>query len=74
MSRATKLQSGSTTSPFADLHGHWAEPAVSQLVAQGFIIPSDYPNGFKPNVELTRYEEMKWIANGLMKSDKGAYT
>lgn len=55
--------------PFSDLEGHWSEPAVSQLVGQGFIITSDYADGFKPNVELTRYEMMKWIANGLMKSD-----
>ncbi|UOK62580.1 S-layer homology domain-containing protein [Paenibacillus sp. OVF10] len=54
--------------PFADLKGHWSESAVSQLVGQGFINAGDYAKGFNPNAELTRYEMMKWIANGLIKS------
>ncbi|WP_229106861.1 S-layer homology domain-containing protein [Paenibacillus sp. 1001270B_150601_E10] len=68
LSRATKLDQNEGKSVFPDLKGHWSETAVSQLVAQGLIQPSDYPNGFKPNQELTRYEMMKWIANGLVKS------
>lgn len=54
--------------PFSDLKGHWSEAAVSQLVGQGFINAGDYAKGFNPNAELTRYEMMKWIANGLIKS------
>lgn len=69
LSRATKLSAAPGTNPFSDMKGHWAESAVTQLVAQGFINPADYPNGFNPNTQLTRYEEMKWIANGLMKSN-----
>ncbi|ALS25071.1 S-layer homology domain-containing protein [Paenibacillus naphthalenovorans] len=69
LSRATKLPTATGSDPFNDMKGHWAESAVTQLVAQGFINPSDYPNGFNPNTQLTRYEMMKWIANGLMKSN-----
>ncbi|MDR0270860.1 S-layer homology domain-containing protein [Paenibacillus sp.] len=69
LSRATKLTTTTGTNLFPDMQGNWAEPAISQLVAQGFINPSDYPKGFNPNAEMTRYEMMKWIANGLIKSD-----
>ncbi|WP_248924715.1 S-layer homology domain-containing protein [Paenibacillus hamazuiensis] len=69
LSRATKLSVANGSNPFSDAKGHWAESAITQVVAQGFINPSDYPNGFNPNAELTRYEMMNWIANGLMKSN-----
>ncbi|WP_339850591.1 S-layer homology domain-containing protein [Paenibacillus sp. FSL W7-1088] len=68
LSRATSLEKVQGENPFADLKGHWSESAVAQLVGQGFINANDYPKGFNPNAELTRYEMMKWIANGLIKS------
>ncbi|WKL03466.1 S-layer homology domain-containing protein [Paenibacillus amylolyticus] len=64
----TGLEKVEGQNPFADLKGHWSEAAVSQLVGQGFINAGDYAKGFNPNAELTRYEMMKWIANGLIKS------
>lgn len=70
LSRATKLTASAGENPFTDMKGHWAEAAVTQLTAQGFIKPGDYPNGFKPNSQLTRYEMMKWIANGLIASNE----
>ncbi|WP_248928699.1 S-layer homology domain-containing protein [Paenibacillus hamazuiensis] len=69
LSRSTKLPSATGSDPFSDMKGHWAESAVIQLVAQGFINPGDYPSGFNPNTQLTRYEMIKWISNGLMKSN-----
>jgi hypothetical protein len=71
LARATRIENvqGQEQISFTDLRGHWSEPAVRQLVAQGFIDTGDYAGGFKPNTELTRYEMMKWIANGLSKSD-----
>ncbi|QKS59912.1 S-layer homology domain-containing protein [Paenibacillus barcinonensis] len=71
LARATRMESvdEQKQTTFSDLQGHWAEPAVRQLAAQGFIDAKDYVNGFKPSTELTRYEMMKWIANGLMKSE-----
>ncbi|MCW3791742.1 S-layer homology domain-containing protein [Paenibacillus sp. LS1] len=71
LARATGLEKVEGQNPFADLKGHWSEAAVSQLVGQGFINAGDYAKGFNPNAELTRYEMMKWIANGLMKSGSG---
>ncbi|QOS77778.1 S-layer homology domain-containing protein [Paenibacillus sp. JNUCC31] len=68
LSRATSLEKVQSENPFADLKGHWSESAVTQLIGQGFINVGDYPKGFNPNAELTRYEMMKWIANGLIKS------
>ncbi|MDK8189043.1 S-layer homology domain-containing protein [Paenibacillus sp. UMB7766-LJ446] len=68
LSRATSWEKVQGENPFADLKGHWSESAVTQLVGQGFIDAGDYPKGFNPNAELTRYEMMKWIANGLIKS------
>lgn len=68
LARATGLEKVEGQNPFADLKGHWSEAAVSQLVGQGFINAGDYAKGFNPNAELTRYEMMKWIANGLIKS------
>nr|WP_154983439.1 S-layer homology domain-containing protein [Paenibacillus xylanexedens] len=71
LARATRIENaqGQEQSSFSDLQGHWSETAVRQLVGQGFIDAGDYAGGFKPNTELTRYEMMKWIANGLIKSD-----
>lgn len=70
LSRSTNLQKVEGSNPFPDMKGNWGESAVTQLVAQGFINPSDYPNGFSPHTKLTRYEEMKWLGNGLMKSNE----
>ncbi|MEI2283915.1 S-layer homology domain-containing protein [Paenibacillus polysaccharolyticus] len=71
LARSTRIENaqGQEQSSFSDLQGHWSETAVRQLVEQGFIDAGDYAGGFKPNTELTRYEMMKWIANGLIKSD-----
>ncbi|MBR2564114.1 MAG: S-layer homology domain-containing protein [Paenibacillus sp.] len=71
LARATGLEKAQGQAPnvFSDLTGHWSESAVHQLVAQGFIDVNDYVNGFKPTTELTRYEMMKWIASGLVKSE-----
>lgn len=69
LTRATKLGSETGDSSFKDMKGHWAESAVTRLSALGFINNSDYPNGFKPNTELTRLEMMKWMSNGLVQSN-----
>ncbi|MDT0125704.1 S-layer homology domain-containing protein [Paenibacillus sp. RRE4] len=73
LARATRIEKAQGQEEgevsFPDLQGHWSETAVRQLVGQGFIDAGDYASGFKPNTELTRYEMMKWIANGLRKSD-----
>ncbi|MDO7905502.1 S-layer homology domain-containing protein [Paenibacillus sp. JX-17] len=68
LSRTTRLKADERKQPFANMKGHWAEPALTQLLYQGLIQPEDYSKGFNPNTELTRYEMMKWMANGLMRS------
>lgn len=35
----------------------------------GFIDPIDYPNGFKPNTAVTRFEIAKWMTSGLSATD-----
>ncbi|MEW4426056.1 S-layer homology domain-containing protein [Paenibacillus pabuli] len=55
---------------FKDLNGHWSETEVNRAVSLGFIIPSDYPNGFKPGTALTREEMAKWLCSGLAAKDE----
>ncbi|GAA0135757.1 hypothetical protein YSY43_25970 [Paenibacillus sp. YSY-4.3] len=50
---------------FSDVAGHWSEAEVKRAVALGFVQPSDYPDGFKPNTPITRFEIAKWMASGL---------
>lgn len=60
-----------STASFADLAGHWSEAEVKRAISFGFIQPSDYPNGFKPNTPITRFEIAKWMASGLAEADSG---
>ncbi|WMT42555.1 S-layer homology domain-containing protein [Paenibacillus sp. D2_2] len=55
---------------FADLSGHWSEAEVNRAVSLGFIDPKDYPNGFKPNTPVTRFEIAKWMTSGLAAVDE----
>lgn len=43
---------------------------VNTVVALGFINPDNYPNGFKGNTPVTRYEIATWLSNGLAKADQ----
>ncbi|WP_422658213.1 S-layer homology domain-containing protein [Paenibacillus sp. EC2-1] len=58
------------TDVFTDLKNHWSKKEVDRAVSLGFINPSDYPNGFKPNTPLTREEMAKWLSSGLAAADK----
>lgn len=58
------------TDVFTDLKNHWSKKEVDRAVSLGFINPSDYPNGFKPNTLLTREEMAKWLSSGLAAADK----
>ncbi|MFD3258633.1 S-layer homology domain-containing protein [Paenibacillus lentus] len=60
-----------STASFTDLAGHWSEAEVKRAISFGFIQPSDYPNGFKPNTPITRFEIAKWMASGLAVADSG---
>nr|WP_255702408.1 Rib/alpha-like domain-containing protein [Peptoniphilus sp. KCTC 25270] len=58
--------------PFADVQGHWAEPAIDQAYGNNRI--DGYPDGtFKPNDNITRAEAAK-VLNSLferMVRDRG---
>ncbi|WCF09036.1 S-layer homology domain-containing protein [Paenibacillus thiaminolyticus] len=55
---------------FNDLNNHWSKKQVERAVAFGFIDPKNYPNGFKPNMALTREEMAIWLSSGLAVLDE----
>ncbi|KFN07816.1 S-layer homology domain-containing protein [Paenibacillus macerans] len=68
LARAAKGDAAETASSgheFSDLTGHWSEAEVERAVSLGYIQPGDYPNGFKPNTPITRFEMSKWMTSGL---------
>ncbi|UNK17674.1 S-layer homology domain-containing protein [Paenibacillus sp. N3/727] len=71
MARVSKeIPATEKTDVFNDLKNHWSKKEVDRAVSLGFINPSDYPNGFKPNTALTREEMAKWLSSGLAAVDK----
>ncbi|MED4552592.1 S-layer homology domain-containing protein [Lysinibacillus capsici] len=45
---------------------HWANDAIQEGLAVGFIQTSDFSNNrFEPNKPMTRGEMSRWLANGL---------
>ncbi|MCG7409151.1 S-layer homology domain-containing protein [Paenibacillus sp. ACRRX] len=69
LSRVTKLENKNSHVMFPDIKGHWSQESVMKLAELGFIQASDYPNNFGADRSLTRYEMMKWLSNGLVKSE-----
>ncbi|MGE7749577.1 S-layer homology domain-containing protein [Lysinibacillus fusiformis] len=56
-----------TPSKFSDVEAsHWANDAIQEGLAVGFIKASDFSNNkFEPNKAMTRGEMSRWLANGL---------
>lgn len=56
-----------TPSKFSDVGAsHWANDAIQEGLAVGFIKASDFSNNrFEPNKAMTRGEMTRWLANGL---------
>ncbi|MFG3435112.1 S-layer homology domain-containing protein [Lysinibacillus fusiformis] len=56
-----------TPSKFSDVGvSHWANDAIQEGLAVGFIKASDFSNNkFEPNKAMTRGEMSRWLANGL---------
>ncbi|MFF2797094.1 S-layer homology domain-containing protein [Lysinibacillus xylanilyticus] len=56
-----------TTSSFNDVSNtHWANDAIQEGLALGFIKVEDFSNNkFDPNKPMTRGEMSRWLANGL---------
>ncbi|MBO2943830.1 S-layer homology domain-containing protein [Paenibacillus sp. F411] len=59
------------SSTFADIAGHWGRSGIEQSIGMGFLTPSDYSGGFKPDEALTRREMAKWMASGLAARNEG---
>lgn len=55
------------TANFKDVPStHWANDAIQEGLAVGFIQSSDFSNNkFEPNKPMTRGEMSRWLANGL---------
>ncbi|MCY9549806.1 S-layer homology domain-containing protein [Lysinibacillus xylanilyticus] len=56
-----------TTASFSDVSNtHWANDAIQEGLALGFIKVEDFSNNkFDPNKPMTRGEMSRWLANGL---------
>lgn len=56
-----------TPAKFTDIGAsHWANDAIQEGLAVGFINNSDFTNNkFEPNKAMTRGEMSRWLANGL---------
>ncbi len=56
-----------TPSKFSDVGAsHWANDAIQEGLAVGFIKTSDFSNNkFEPNKAMTRGEMSRWLTNGL---------
>ncbi|WP_081739864.1 S-layer homology domain-containing protein [Paenibacillus sp. JCM 10914] len=65
MTRVSNNSLAEGTGVFNDLAGHWAQSAVQEAMAMGFLSTSDYPNGFQASKPLTRKEMAKWMSSGL---------
>lgn len=59
------MKASSNDLAFPAMKGHWAASSVNGLKAKGVIVPSEYPNGYNPNRNITRLEMSKMISRGL---------
>lgn len=70
VTRASKLVDLGGQEDFDDVTAnHWAIQAINNAIGTGFINPADFGKSFEPNKALTRAEMVKWLVNGLVKSD-----
>ncbi|SDP28572.1 fibronectin type 3 domain-containing protein [Paenibacillus sp. yr247] len=64
-----KLPRTSNAVPFKDVEqGRWSAPYIAVGVINGILLPSDFPDGFKPSQPITRYEMAIWIVRALQLS------
>ncbi len=55
----------SDTDAFPDLKGNWARKMINGLAEAGVIDKSDYPEGFRPDSNVTRAEAVKMLVRKL---------
>ncbi|MBO2943829.1 S-layer homology domain-containing protein [Paenibacillus sp. F411] len=71
LSRISSNAVENNSSTFADIAGHWGRSGIEHSIGMGFLTPSDYSGGFKPDKALTRREMAKWMASGLAARNEG---
>lgn len=49
----------------SDVRGRWSESAIQEAIAKGFINPSQYSAGLKPQQAASRVEMARWMIAGL---------
>jgi hypothetical protein len=70
VTRASQLEDEGAKQSFEDVNaGHWAIGAIQKGIGMGLIVPSDMGNQFNPDQALTRSGMVKWLVNGLERSD-----
>ncbi|WP_068619985.1 S-layer homology domain-containing protein [Paenibacillus tuaregi] len=69
LARASNNTEDKGETGFSSIPG-WSQNEVNTAVSKGFILPSDYPNGFNPDTPLTRRELAKWVSSGLAAKDE----
>lgn len=61
-----KLPQDSRHVPFEDVEEErWSVPYIAAGLLNGILLLTDYPDGFKPNQPITRYEMAVWIVRAL---------
>ncbi|QJD83759.1 S-layer homology domain-containing protein [Cohnella herbarum] len=61
-----KLPKDSSQVPFKDVKPEsWSAPYIAAGLKSGILFPADFPDGFKPNQPITRYEMAIWIVRAL---------
>ncbi|MGG0821341.1 hypothetical protein ABE099_00580 [Paenibacillus turicensis] len=68
--KATSQTGSNTTNTIQAFNDVNSTNPVNTVVALGFIDPNNYPNGFKGNTPVTRYELATWLSNGLAQADQ----
>ncbi|MBP1963552.1 S-layer homology domain-containing protein [Paenibacillus aceris] len=61
-----KLPKNSSYVPFKDVEqGRWSVPYIAAGLTNGILFLTDFPDGFKPSLPITRYEMAVWIVRAL---------
>jgi hypothetical protein len=58
-------KSSTATTSFSDVKNHWAAGYINTAVNKGVLIPSEYPNGLKPDGVILRSEAAAMLVRAL---------
>lgn len=68
------LPSDNASKMFSDTGGHWAAGYINAAVQKGILIPSEYPNGLKPDASIKRSEVCAMLVRALSQSPSSGAT